>query len=209
MIVMAPPLSASFITMLVLLDDSLRALCCCLGRLGLTLCGVLEMKLLYFSLVQLTNESIKVFLPLGRIQFVLQRWLCTGGLLTSPFEIKYSCRCRRLKNCSLLWQILTGSANFGVGQKDRPNCRNLWCSGDNLESHWLATLECLVEYAWWFLFVRKTSGTLEKKTGRTFENRVVFTKIVKFIYLVFHEFFALYVAVNVQLSCYLLVGVMC
>ena len=27
-------------------------------------------------------------------------------------------------------------------------------------------------------FVWKTSGTFEKKTGRTFENRVVFTKIV-------------------------------
>ena len=35
----------------VLLDNSLRALCCCLGRLGLTLCGVLKMKLLYRSLV--------------------------------------------------------------------------------------------------------------------------------------------------------------
>ena len=51
MIVMAPPLSASFIAMLVLLDNSLRALCCCIGRLGLTLCGVQEMKLLYWSLV--------------------------------------------------------------------------------------------------------------------------------------------------------------
>ena len=56
-------------------------------------------------------------------------------------------------------------------------------------------------------FVRKTCGSFEKKTGRTFENRVVFTQIVKFIYLVFHEFFLLYVAVNVQLSCCLLVGV--
>ena len=51
MIVMAPPLSASFITMLVSLDNSLRALCCCLGMLGLTLCGVVEMKLLYWYLV--------------------------------------------------------------------------------------------------------------------------------------------------------------
>ena len=56
-------------------------------------------------------------------------------------------------------------------------------------------------------FLRKTCETFEKKTGRKFENRVVSTKIVKFIYLVFHEFFPLYVAVNVQLSCSLLVGV--
>ena len=56
-------------------------------------------------------------------------------------------------------------------------------------------------------FLMKTCGTFEKKTGRTFENRVVSTKIVKFNYLVFHEFFHLYVAVNVQLSCSLLVGV--
>ena len=34
MIVMAPPLSASFITMLVSLDNSLRPLCCCIGRFG-------------------------------------------------------------------------------------------------------------------------------------------------------------------------------
>ena len=32
-------------------------------------------------------------------------------------------------------------------------------------------------------FLRKTCGTFEKKTGRTFENRVVSTKIVKFLYL--------------------------
>ena len=93
MIVMEPPLSASLITMLVLLNISLRALCCCLGRLGLTLCGVLQMKLLYWSLVSLTNESIKVFLPLGGEQRVLQRWLCTGCFLASPVEGKYSCRC--------------------------------------------------------------------------------------------------------------------
>ena len=37
MIVMPPPLSASFITMLVFWDNSLRAFCCCLGRLELTL----------------------------------------------------------------------------------------------------------------------------------------------------------------------------
>ena len=151
MTVMAPPLSASFITMLVLLDNSLRALCCCLGRFVLMLCGVLGMKFLYWSIVQLTNESIKVFLPLGGVQRVLQRWLCTGCLLASPLERKYSCRRRRQQNCSLSWLILTGSANFGVGQKDRPNCRNLWCSGENLKSDRLATLEWLVEYAWWFL----------------------------------------------------------
>ena len=39
-------------------------------------------------------------------------------------------------------------------------------------------------------FVRKTCETFEKKTGRTFENMVVFTKIVKFIHLVFHDFFS-------------------
>ena len=89
MIVMEPPLSASLITMLVLLNISLRALCCCLGRLGLTLCGVLQMKLLFWSLVSLTNESIKVFLPLGGEQRVLQRWLCTSCLLASPVEGKY------------------------------------------------------------------------------------------------------------------------
>ena len=32
----------SFITLLTLLDNSLRALRCCLGRLGLTLCEVVE-----------------------------------------------------------------------------------------------------------------------------------------------------------------------
>ena len=47
--VMAPPLSASFITMLVSLDNSLRALCCCIGRLGLTLCGVIGMILLCWT----------------------------------------------------------------------------------------------------------------------------------------------------------------
>ena len=152
MIVMAPPLSASFITMSVLLDNSLRALCCCLGRLGSTLCGELEMKLLYWSLVSLTNESIKVFLPLGGVQRVLQRWLCTGCLLASSLWRKYSCRRRRLQNCSLSWQIWKGSGNVGVVQQGRSNCRNLWCSGDNLMSDWLTTLDCLVEYAWWFLF---------------------------------------------------------
>ena len=94
----------------------------------------------------------KVFLLLGGVQRVLHWWLCTGCLLASPLERKYSCRRRRLQNCSLSWQILTGSANFGVGQKDRPNCRNLLCSGDNLKSDRLAMLDCLVEYAWWFLF---------------------------------------------------------
>ena len=54
--------------------------------------------------------------------------------------------------------------------------------------------------------MRKTCGTFEKKTGRTFENRVVFTKNIKFIHLVFHECFPLYVAVNFQLSCSLVVG---
>ena len=126
MIVMAPPLSASIITMLVLLDNSLRSLCCCLGRLGLTLCGALEMKLLHWSLVKLTKESIKMFLPLGGVQRVYQRWLCTGCLLASPLEIIYSCRRSRLQNCSLSWQILTGSVNFGFGLMDKPS---LWCSG--------------------------------------------------------------------------------
>ena len=37
--------------------------------------------------------------------------------MASPLVRKYSCRRRRLQNCSLSWQILTGSANFGVGQK--------------------------------------------------------------------------------------------
>ena len=37
-------------------------------------------------------------------------------------------------------------------------------------------------------FVRKSCGIFEKKTGGMFVNRVVFTKIVKFIYFVFHEF---------------------
>ena len=47
MMVVAPTLSPSFITMLVLPDNSLRAVCCCLGMLGLALCGVSEMKFLY------------------------------------------------------------------------------------------------------------------------------------------------------------------
>ena len=64
MIVMAPPLSASFITMLVWPDNSLRPLCCYIGRLGLTLCGVIGMILLCWTLVLLTNESNNVFLPL-------------------------------------------------------------------------------------------------------------------------------------------------
>ena len=55
-------------------------------------------------------------------------------------------------------------------------------------------------------FERKTSGTMEKISSRTFENRVVLTKIVKFINLYSMNFF-LYVAVNDQLSCCLLVGV--
>ena len=76
--------------------------------------------------------------------------------------------------------MLTGFANFEVGQKDRPSCSNLWCSGDNLKSDRLATLERLVKEALWFL-ERKTSGTFEKKTGRTFENMVVFTKIAQFL----------------------------
>ena len=54
---------------------------------------------------------------------------------------------------------------------------------------------------------RKSSGTIEKKTARTYQNQAVSTKIVKFIYIVLHECFLLYVAVNVQLSCCLLVGV--
>ena len=37
---MAPPVSASFITMLVMLYNSPMALCCCLRRVGLALCGV-------------------------------------------------------------------------------------------------------------------------------------------------------------------------
>ena len=84
---------------------------------------------------------MKVFQPLGGVQRVLLRWLGTDCLLASPLERKYSCRRRRLQNCSLSWQILTGSANFGVGRKDRPNCMNLLCSGDNLKSDRLVTLE--------------------------------------------------------------------
>ena len=72
--------------------------------------------------------------------------------------------------------------------------------GDKLKSDRLATLECLVEEAWWFLLRGKRLEPFEKKTGRTFENMAVFTKIAKFIYLVFHEYFLMYLAVNIQLS---------
>ena len=78
----------------------------------------------------------------------------------------------------------------------------MWCSGDDIKSDSLATLDCFV-----VSFVRKTTGIFEKKTGRTFENRFVFTKIIKFIYLVSHDFFILYVVVNDQLFFCLLVGV--
>ena len=57
---------------------------------------------------------------------------------------------------------MKGSANFGVGQKDRTNCRNLLCSGDNLKSDRLATLDCLVEYAWWG-FLGKLVELLRRK----------------------------------------------
>ena len=89
MIVMAPPLSASFITIFLLLDNTLGAICCCLVRLGLTLFGMLETKFIYWSFELLTNESVNVFLPLRGVQIVLLRCFITDDLLASPIEHNY------------------------------------------------------------------------------------------------------------------------
>ena len=45
--------------------------------------------------------------------------------------------------------------------------------------------------------------SFERKTGRTFENRVVFTKIVKCIYLVFHEYIWICIYIYIAQSCWM------